>query len=76
MIVSCQYERCADFHEGFAVVRNGDRYAMIDKKGNYYIPFGLYDFIHDFSEGFAAVKKRDMYGYVNRNGNSTFDYIE
>ena len=76
MIVSCQYERCEDFHEGFAVVRNDNRYAMIDKKGDYYIPFGIYDFISDFSEGLAKVNKRGMSGFVDKNGNSTFDYIK
>lgn len=76
LIVSCQYERCEDFHEGFAVVRNDNRYAMIDKKGNYYIPFGIYDFISDFSEGLAKVNKRGMSGFVDKNGNSTFDYIK
>jgi serine/threonine-protein kinase len=76
LIVSCQYERCADFHEGFAVVKNGDQYAMIDINGKYYIPFGIYDYISDFSEGLAEVDKRGMSGFVDKNGNSTFDYIK
>lgn len=75
LIIPCQYDRCEDFHEGYAVVKNGNQYAMIDKQGQYYIKFGVADYISSFSDGLANAKVKGIDGYVDKNGSSTFKYI-
>ncbi len=75
LVIACQYDRCEDFHEGYAVVKNGKQYAMIDKQGQYFIKFGVADFISSFSDGLAQLKMRGIDGYTDKNLNSTFDYL-
>lgn len=82
-IASCKYTRICPFHEGFALVFNGDfisydnrtgkikyknkRYGFIDKSGEEVIPL-QYDEASSFSSGLAAVKLGNLWGYIDKAG--------
>jgi hypothetical protein len=71
----------SDFQEGYAIIRKGENFAMIDKSGSPVIPFGKYKFNlrHEygidyskcgFSNGMCVVRDpvTEMYGYINIKG--------
>jgi hypothetical protein len=76
------YGAINDFHEGFAVVRKGERYGMIDARGNEFIPLGKYSFTMEkeaygstkdkcgFYNGMSVVKdvETEKYGYIDTTG--------
>lgn len=72
------------FHDGYAVVRKGDRYGMIDPAGNEFIPLGKYNlnmgketsgtgndaYISGFFNGVSVVRdvETEKYGYIDLTG--------
>lgn len=56
-----------DFSDGYARVKDGDKYGFINKSGKYVID-PTYSYAGDFHEGLAAVKINDKYGYINVDG--------
>ena len=70
-----------DFKQGYAIIRKGEDFAMIDKDGKYFIPYGKYKFNKPrafqidsdrcgFSNGMCVVRDPDSeaYGYIDLNG--------
>ena len=70
-----------DFHEGYAIIRKGEGFSLIDKDGNAFFPYGKYKFnmLHAFGidkercgfhNGMCVVRDPDseMYGYVDLKG--------
>lgn len=58
------------FREGRCVVRNEEQTsdAIIDKKGNYIVPFGKYRFITDFNNGLARAHSDTAIEHLNIDG--------
>jgi hypothetical protein len=65
----------SDFHEGLAVVCNGEggcACGYIDKMGGFAFAPTLCD-AHDFSEGLAAVSSNGKWGYIDKTGKFVID---
>ena len=71
----------SDFKQGFAIIRKGENFAMINKNGVEVIPYGRYKFNQrrnynidtekcGFSNGMCVVRDpvTEMYGYINLKG--------
>jgi len=57
----------ADFSEGFAAVKAGDKWGFMNRKGEYSIP-PQFDEVGFFSEGLAAVRVGTKWGFVDGKG--------
>ena len=61
----------ASFSDGYALIRKGNKWGFIDKKGNIVIKPAFYG-AADFKEGFASIMEKvgDKYlsGYINKKG--------
>jgi hypothetical protein len=74
-----QYDEVFDFAEGFAAVRNGDKWGYIDKTGKFLVS-PMYDFAYPFKSGVAKVVFRDSLFVINQGGGRIYiqnlDYDE
>ncbi len=61
------YEAASSFQNGVAIVRIGNKWGVINKKGIKVIP-PKYDNITAFKNGFAQIRIKGLYGLVNSNG--------
>ena len=66
IIIPAQWNMVYDFHEGLAMVQNGNC-GFINTKGEVVVPLE-WDCCEYFSEGLAVVKKDDKCGYINKAG--------
>lgn len=62
-----KYNCLCDFENGFASVRNGEKWGFINTEGKEVIPC-IYDIVQPFNDGLAAVLKNNKWGYVNTKG--------
>lgn len=62
-----KYNCLCDFENGFASVRNGEKWGIINTEGKEVVPC-IYDMVHPFNDGLAVVLKNDKWGYVNTKG--------
>ena len=71
VVFSCEYDCACDFHDGLAVVVNGDwedrKYGFINTKGEEVIPC-KYSMARDFCEGLACIKQNGKNGFINTKG--------
>ncbi len=82
IIIPCQFTDAQNFHEGFAAVAKGGKYAFIDKKGNTITPF-IYDDTMYFFQAMAAVGKgadkatgaKNTYGFIDQTGKEVIPLI-
>lgn len=71
-----------DFHEGYAIIRKGENFALINQQGGFLAPYGKYKFNKfrafeidtrkcGFSNGMCAVRDPDseLYGFIDLTGN-------
>lgn len=66
ILLDCQFDAAVWFSEGFAAVKNGSKYGLIDERGNQVAPF-LYDNIGVYSEGLVKIKMNSKYGFLDNN---------
>ena len=62
-----KYNCLFDFENGFASVRNGEKWGVINTEGKEVVPC-IYDMVNSFHDELAAVCKNDKWGYVNTKG--------
>lgn len=62
-----KYNCLWDFENGFASVKNGEKWGAINTEGKEVVPC-VYDRVNSFHDGLAAVCKNDKWGYVNTKG--------
>ena len=62
-----KYNCLFDFENGFASVRNGEKWGAINTEGKEVVPC-IYDMVNSFHDELAAVCKNDKWGYVNNTG--------
>lgn len=62
------FDFVADFSEGYAAVRIGNKRGYIDKAGKPLAMDGDYLEAKRFSEGLAAVKTGDRWGFIDKTG--------
>ena len=68
MVIEPQYDLCARFREGRALVRGNGRVGFIDSQGHLAVT-GDYAGMHRyFSEGLAGVMRKGVWGFVGLNG--------
>jgi bifunctional DNA-binding transcriptional regulator/antitoxin component of YhaV-PrlF toxin-antitoxin module len=67
VVIGFEYDDARDFSEGFAPVRNGQKWFYIDRAGRPQFA-KLLDFAYGFSEGLAAVKIEGRYGFIDKTG--------
>ncbi|MBN1573608.1 MAG: WG repeat-containing protein [Deltaproteobacteria bacterium] len=78
IIIEPRFDEAGDFIDGIAVVKMGDKYGYIDRRG-YFIADPRFDKAENFSEGLAEVMIGDKYGYIDKTGKYVaepkFDFI-
>lgn len=57
------------FSEGFAIIKKGDKTAIIDSKGNFLIPFNKYGSVGNFVNGYATFNNNNSSGMIDKKGN-------
>ena len=62
------YDEIANFHEGLARVRIGERYGFIDTTGNLVIAMSDDWCSERFSEGLCLIKRGGKFGYMDMQG--------
>ncbi len=62
-----KYNCLFDFENGFASVRNGEKWGAINTEGKEVVPC-IYDMVCLFHDDLASVCKNDKWGYVNTKG--------
>ena len=69
-----QFDFAADFSEGLAMVRRGDRSLYIDLTGDIALePDSGFDGVSAFSEDLALIRANNNYGYIDRSGQVAID---
>lgn len=69
MVIKYKFAGASDFSDGIAMVREGNKYGIIDESGNYTIK-PKYDMITPFNSfGLAEVMQGDKHGFINKSGN-------
>lgn len=70
-----KWVEAADFKEGLACVRVGNKYGFINPSGQLVVE-AAYERSSRFTNGYAVVKKDDKYGMIDKTGNVIipFDY--
>lgn len=74
LFIECQYNGAGDFKEGFAMVSKGDKWAIINKKGDLVTGFEYSEAGDFFGEGLINVKKNGFWGYVNKKGETVIPF--
>jgi len=73
------FDNAEMFSEGLSAVQIGDKYGLIDEKGNYVLPLKNYQYLGSVHDGLASFRKNDKYGFININGKETirpqFDWV-
>ncbi len=59
-----KYNELSEFNEGFAAVKNGDKWGFINTEGKEVVPC-KYEKVGIFKNGFAIVKNGEKWGVVN-----------
>lgn len=59
-----KYDELEGFSEGFAAVKQNEKWGYVNSKGELVIPC-KYDEAEPFHEGFAAVRTNGKYGFIN-----------
>lgn len=68
------YDDCWGHHLGYARVRKGKGYGMVDNRGNEVIPCG-YDYVDYIGKKRFAVKKDGMYSLAAEGGKLLSDFV-
>ncbi len=72
VVISAAYDYSTDFNGGYAIVKKGKEYFVIDKKGKEQkIMLGgksKVTAVREFSEGLAAVEISKKWGFINTKG--------
>ena len=78
-VLSRQYDRVDDFHDGLAEVELNGKYGFINTEGDEVTPL-KYDSVWEFQEGFYPVKLNGKWGLINTQGEEVtplkYDWIE
>ena len=61
------FDRCGNFHEGFAKVVLDGKYNFINKNGEF-LSEQWFDYCYDFHEGFAKVELDGKSNFINKKG--------
>lgn len=65
-LVLPKYEKTSGFSEGFAAVKEENKFEFIDTKGN--VLAAGFDWANSFSEGLAAVNVGGKWGFIDATG--------
>lgn len=72
LVIPCQYKSAEDFRDGYARVKTGDAYSIIDKTGTVTGTIGDYAYAHNLGNGYfrnaSSESGRSRYGYVDYTG--------
>ncbi len=63
-----KYDIVWNFENGYAKVKNDNKYNFIDTNGNEVIGGWWYDDVYQFVNGYAAVRKGIKYNFIDTNG--------
>lgn len=66
-VISLDADDTYDFSEGFATVKRGGKWGLINKNGELLIPF-QYDYMLPFSKGLSAVRRAGKWGFIDAAG--------
>lgn len=68
LVIKYKFAGASEFEDGIAMVRDGNKYGIIDETGAYKIK-PKYDMISPFNNfGLAEVMEGDKHGFVNKSG--------
>ncbi len=68
LVIKGPFQKAADFSEGLAGVRVGNKFGFIDPEGVFKIE-AKFDAVGRFSEGLAPAELRKNWGYIDSQGN-------
>lgn len=66
------FTEASDFHENLSVVKQEDKYGVINESGDLVIE-PMYDFIGYFNNGIAPYQQNRIWGLIDCNGNIIFE---
>lgn len=67
IVFECPYFSMDAFHDGFLLVKIGNKWGFLDKQGHIAIE-PKFDYAMDFNEGVAKVKKENKWGHIDKFG--------
>lgn len=70
------YTNGRDFHDGYAAVKQGEKWGLIDQAGQVTVPFD-YQYVGDYdsTSGLIPVRKGEFYGFINLKNELVLPHI-
>lgn len=79
IVIEPKFDNAEMFSEGLSTVKVGDKYGLIDEKGNYVLPLTNFESLGSVHNGLANFRANDKYGFVNTAGKEIikpqFDWV-
>ena len=80
IVIEPKFDDAEMFSEGLSTVKVGDKYGLIDEKGNYVLPLTTFESLGSVHNGLASFRANDKYGFVNTAGQEIikpqFDWVD
>ncbi len=70
-VIQAKFDEARVFHEGLAVVRVGNLFGVIDKKGSYTVKPKYDNADYNFSDGYLGVYIDGAWGFVDNKGTTS-----
>ena len=68
IVIEPKFDNAEMFSEGLSTVKVGDKYGLIDEKGNYVLTLQPYEYLGSVHNGLASFRANDKYGFLNTAG--------
>jgi hypothetical protein len=68
IVIEPTFDNAEMFSEGLSTVQIGDKFGLIDEKGNYVLPLTAFEFLGSVHNGLASFRVNNKYGFVNTKG--------
>ncbi|TCC99171.1 WG repeat-containing protein [Pedobacter hiemivivus] len=80
IVIESKFDSAEMFSEGVSTVQLGEKYGMIDEKGNYVLQLMALDYLGSLHNGLASFLANDKYGFVNAKGQEVikpkYDWVD
>lgn len=80
IVIEPKFDNAEMFSEGLSTVQLGDKYGLIDEKGNYVLPLTAFEYLGSVHNGLASFRANDKYGFVNTKGQEVikpqYDWVD
>jgi hypothetical protein len=80
IVIEPKFDNAEMFSEGFSTVQLGERFGLIDQKGNYVLPLTAFEYLGSVHNGLVSFRKNSKYGFVNTKGQEVirpqYDWVD